>query len=149
MAEPEPTMGICSTSSTPPKDKLVFPKTKPVDEMDKCSHTSLDLFRDAPKKMKNVLYNVLPKGVVVDVSNDDDKDKGILGQYAMDLEANKKVKEESFLVAELNKKFKLKMKEKMAEVKTENARRMAVLQEELWESNAKMTVIFEILTLLT
>ena len=144
-AEPQGTPGGCSTSSSP-RDKLIVPKTEPRDDFDQRSRPSLELFRDTRKKMKKTPYSELPPDVVIDVSDDEDGDMDILGQFGLDSEANKKVKEEALSVAELNARFEQKMKEKMAEAAEENARKMSVIQEELRASNAKTDAILAMLS---
>lgn len=73
---------------------------------------------------------------------------GILGLFGMDVDANKKVKEEVLSMAELNAKFEQKMKEKMAETAA-NVRKMSTLQEELRASNATQQAILTMLSHLT
>ena len=146
--EQQGTPGGCSTSSSP-RDNLLVPKTERLDDIDQRSRPSLELFRDTRKKMRKTPYNELPSDAIIDVSDDDEGDMGVLGQFGMDIEANKRVKEESMSVAELNAKFERQMKEKMAEAAAENARKMSVIEDELRASNAKTDAILALLSKLT
>lgn len=114
-------------SSPLPKERLVDPKTKFADDMDQCYCPSLDLFRDACKKIKKIPYSKLPKSAVIDVSNNNDAEMDILKQFGLDIEANENVKEEALFVADPNAKFKQKMKENMAGAEAENMKKMTIL----------------------
>lgn len=74
---------------------------------------------------------------------------GVLGQFSMDVDTKKKVNEEVFFVAKLNAKFEEKMKEMVAEVATENTKKMSVIQEEIMASNAMQQAILAMLCCLT
>src|SRR5665213_2497791 len=125
-AEPLGTPGGCSTSSSP-RAKLVIPKTEPRDDIDRRSRPTLELFRDTRKKMKKTPYNELPVNEVIDVSDDEDGDMDIMGQFGLDADANKKVKE------------------KLAEAAAVNAKKMEAIEEELRVSNAKTDTILAML----
>ena len=143
-AEPLGTPGGCSTSSSP-RANLVIPKTEPRDDIDRRSRPTLELFRDTRKKMKKTPYSELPVNEVIDVSDDEDGDMDIMGQFGLDADANKKVKEESLSVSELNAIFEQKMKEKLAEAAAVNAKKMEAIEEELRVSNAKTDTILAML----
>ena len=146
--DPQGTPGGCSTS-TSPRDKLLVPKTEARDDVDQRSRPSLEHFRDTRRKMRKTAYSELPIDAIIDVSDDDEGDVDILGQFGRDSEANKKVKEEALSVSELNAKLEQRMKEKMAEAAEVNARKMSVIEEELRVSNAKTDAILALLTRLT
>ena len=141
--DPFNTPGGCSTSGSPRTSSV--PKMETLDLLDQRSRPSLDLFRNTRRRMKKTPYVELPPGAIIDVSDEDEGDMDIMSELGVGYDRNKRVKEESLTVAELNSKLEQKMKEEMAAAQEESARHLARLQEELRASAAKTDAIFEML----
>lgn len=77
------------------------------------------------------MYVELLEGSIIEVSYEDGGDMEIMVQLGVEFDKKKRVKEEARSVAELNAKLEQKMKEDMAAVAAENARKLSVIQEEL------------------
>ena len=142
-AEAFGTPGGCSTSVSP--RPIVVPKMESVDLLDQRSRPSLDLFRTTRRRMKKTPYNELPEGAIIEVSDEDEGDMDIMVELGVDFDKNKRVKGENLSVAELNAEFERKVKEDLAAQQAENARKMAVIQEELRASNAKQDQMFQMM----
>ena len=141
--DPFSTPGGCSTSVSPRPSSV--PKMETLDLLDQRSRPSLDLFRSTRRRMKKTPYVEQPPGAIIEVSDEDEGDMDIMSELGVDYDKNKRVKEETLTVAELNSKFEQKMKEEMSAVQEESARKLARLQDELRASAAKTDAIFEML----
>ena len=135
----------CSTSVSP-TPRLVVPKMENLDVLDQCSRPSLDHFRNTRQRMKKTLYVKLPKGAIIEVSEEDEGDMNIMVKLGVEFDKNKRVKEDALSSAELNAKLEQKMKEDMAATAVENAKKIFVIQEELRVSNAKTDAILKMLS---
>lgn len=58
--------------------------------------------------MKKIPHDNIPHDTVINISDDDNGDMDILGQFGLDVDANKRVKEEALSIVELNAKFEHK-----------------------------------------
>ena len=129
-----------------PWPNLMVPKMENLDILDQRSRPSLDFFRDTRRRMKKTPYVELPKGAIIEVSDEDEGDMDIMAELGVEYDKNKRVKEEALSVAELNAKLEQKMKEDMAAAAEENARKMFLIQEELRASNEKTDAILAMLS---
>ena len=124
----------------------MVPKMENLDLLNQCSRPSLDHFRNTRRKVKKTPYMELPGGAIIEVSDENEGNMEIIVELGVDFDKNKRVKEEALSVAKLNAKLKQKMKEDMAAVVEENARKLFVIQEELRASNLKTDTILAMLS---
>ena len=146
------TPGGCSTSVSPKRDPPVIPKLEVLDVLDQRTRPSLDRFRDARRKMQKLPYAELPRGSVIEVSDDDEGDVEMMKEMGVKTQGDW-TKDEALSVAELNRQLEEKMREKLAaqeaahaKLNAEQAAKISALQEQVEASNAKQDRMLELLS---